>query len=97
MAMTEALRGHHDEAARWLTSLDTIELDYHLVFHLGESYAVAGDTARGLDLVERAVQHGFHPPDFIARHDPFLEPLRSAPAFDRIVAEARKQSEAFEE
>jgi hypothetical protein len=49
---------------------------------------MAGDKERAFTLLEEAVNGGFHPGEFIARHCPFLAPLRGSERFDRIAARA---------
>jgi hypothetical protein len=46
------------------------------------TFAMAGDTARALELVEQAVEHNPYPHDFIARYTPFMAPLRGMPEFE---------------
>jgi hypothetical protein len=66
-----------------------------MTFHLSESYAMAGETARALDLLEWAVDHGFYPDQFFAKWCPFMIPLRGSPEFDRIVAKAARRVAEF--
>ncbi len=94
-ALVDALNGHTARATQGLASIDLAPLDQHLVFHMAEPYALAGETDRALDLLARAVDEGFYPVDFIASHAPFLAPLRAHPRFETIVAAARRRSEAF--
>lgn len=46
---------------------------------------MAGDTTRALELLERAIDHGFYPHRFFAEWCPFMEPLRGMPECDRIM------------
>jgi thioredoxin-like negative regulator of GroEL len=92
-ALVHALSGRRAEA---LAALATAQpLDAHHRFHLAESWAMAGDTERAFALLEEAVQGGFHPGEFIARHCPFLAPLRGTPRFDAIAAEALRLTADF--
>jgi serine/threonine protein kinase len=70
-------------------------LDSHHKFHLAESFALAGDKERAFLLLEEAVNGGFHPGEFIARHCPFLAPLRGTERFDRIAARAVQLTAEF--
>ncbi len=94
-SLLAALQGRKAEAHEMLAAVDTAALDGHARFHLAESCAMAGDTARALALAEDAVNGNFYPYDFIARHDPFMEPLRKAPEFARILATAKRRVEEF--
>jgi len=94
-ALVAALEGRRDEALAWLRSLDLAPLDAHNIFHLCESFAMAGDTATALTLFERAVEGGFFPHEFYAVHCPFLEPLRGTPEFERILAKAERRVQEF--
>lgn len=78
-----------------LASVDVVPLDAHNRFHLAESFALAGDTNRALDVLEQAVEGGFYPYAFMAEHCPFLAPLRPSPRFAGILAKARERASAF--
>ena len=92
-ALVHAIEGRQAEA---LTVLRGVHgLDSHHKFHLAESFAMAGDTDRAFALLEEAVTTGFHPGDFIARHCPFLEPLRGTPRFDAVAARALRLTREF--
>jgi hypothetical protein len=56
---------------------------------------MAGDTARALELLEFAVDHGMYPYQFYAKFCPFMAPLRGMPEFDRIVAKAARRVAEF--
>ncbi len=94
-ALLAAAAGRTEEALGWLREVDTVSLDAHHTFHLSESYAMAGDTARALELLERAVDNGFYPHGFFAVHCPFMAPLRGTPEFARILARAKERVAAF--
>lgn len=95
LAMTALLRGAPDVARPHLDALAAMPLDPHLTFHVGECHALLGDVERALDLVASAGARGFHPPAFIARHDPFLARARSHPRFAAVAAEAERRWRAF--
>lgn len=62
---------------------------------LAQAFALAGDTASAVDWIKVAVEKGFINYPFLARHDPFLAPLAGNPAYDRVLADARRRWEAF--
>jgi non-specific serine/threonine protein kinase len=97
LSLLEALEGKPEAALQGLSTLDLAPLDAHNKFHLAESFAMAGDTARALELLEAAVEQGFHPFPFISEHCPFFAPLRSLPPFARIRERARSLTDAFRE
>ena len=94
-ALVAAVEGRPNDALALLAPVDIRVLDGHHLFHLAESFAMAGDTARGMELFEMAVDKSFYPHDFFARYCPFLEPLRGLPEFDRIIAKAAKRVAEF--
>jgi len=95
-ALVAALQGRREEAREWLLTVDWAALDAHHTFHLCESFIMAGDTTRGLQLFERAVENGFYPHAYFATHCPFLAPVRSTVEFDRILARAAERVAAFD-
>jgi serine/threonine protein kinase/tetratricopeptide (TPR) repeat protein len=95
-ALVAAIEGRKDEALTWLRTVDWAALDSHHTFHLSESFAMAGDTTRALELLERAVDNGFYTHDFFAVHCPFLAPLRGMAEFERILAKARRRVAEFD-
>ncbi|HSC27000.1 MAG TPA: tetratricopeptide repeat protein [Vicinamibacterales bacterium] len=94
-ALAAALKGRLDEARAILEPIDPSVLDGHQLFHVSESLTMSGDTARGMDALEVAIDRGFHPYDFIAVHCPFLEPLRGGPGFPRILSKAARGVAGF--
>jgi tetratricopeptide (TPR) repeat protein len=95
VSLTLALSGDKDAAREILSPLDGRVFDHHLSFHVAESYGVAGDHDWALTLLEYAVGHGFHPYEFIAKHNPFLDPLRADPRFALLEQDARRRWAAF--
>ncbi len=93
LALVDALSGRRDDALAHLAGVTG--LDGHHKFHLAESFAMAGDTDRALDLLEQAVEQGFHPYPYIAEHCPFMAPLRDLPRFADIAERARQLTAAF--
>ena len=94
-SLVNASEGRAAEALEALARVDLAPLDAHHTFHLSESFAMAGDTARALELLERAVDRGFYPYRFFADYCPFMAPLRGMPEFDRIVAKAARRVAEF--
>ena len=93
VALVHAMAGRCDEA---LALLDpAIGLDAHQKFHLAEAFAMAGATERAFDLLEEAVNGGFHPGEFIAQHCPFFDSLRGSPRYDAIAATALRLTAGF--
>jgi len=94
-SLVDGMEGRSRAALEALAQLDVTPLDAHQTFHIAESYAMAGDTARALALLEHAVDHGMYPYKFYAEYCPFMGPLRGSPEFDRIVAKAARRVEEF--
>jgi hypothetical protein len=94
-SLVDALQGRAAAALESLTQVDITRLDSHHTFHISESFAMAGDIARALELLERAVDNGFYPYDFLAVHCPFMAPLRGCAEFDRIMAKAKRRVTEF--
>ena len=94
-SLVEGMRGNRAGAIASLANLDIGGLDFHLTFHLGESFAVAGDTTRALELFDAAVEKGCYAHEFMARYCPFVESVRGTPEFDRILAKARIRAETI--
>ena len=94
-SLVDAVQGRRAEALDALDRVDLAPLDAHHTFHIAESFAMAGDTARALALLEHAVDHGFYPAQFFAEYCPFMAPLRGLPEFDGIVAKAARRVAEF--
>lgn len=62
---------------------------------LAGGYAMAGAVDDSIRWLEVAVGRGFINHPFLAVHDPLLAPVRSAPAFQRLMVEVRRRWEAF--
>jgi tetratricopeptide (TPR) repeat protein len=95
VSLVEALEGRQVEARATLATIADLNFDGHITFHLSESYAVAGDIASGLRLLEEGIERGFYPHDYIAAYCPFLAPLRSHPEFARVVTKAAQRVAEF--
>ena len=94
-ALVAVLEGRKAEALQMIAGVNTDALDGHTRFHIGEVFAMAGDSARAMQLVDQAVNGNFYPHLFIARYSPFLEPLRGSAEFARIVAKAERRVKEF--
>ena len=94
-SLVDAMQGRTIAALNALARVDVAPLDAHHTFHLSESFAMAGDTARALALLERAVDRGFYPSRYVGEWCPFMAPLRRMPEFDRIVAKASRRVAEF--
>ncbi|MEN8163753.1 MAG: tetratricopeptide repeat protein [Acidobacteriota bacterium] len=96
-SLVDALKGRPDAALERLAEIDITPLDAHNKFHLSESFAMAGDTRRALEILEIAVDQGFYPYPFINEYCPFMAPLRTLPDFARILAKSKEKTETFRE
>jgi tetratricopeptide (TPR) repeat protein len=94
-ALVAAVEGRLNDALALITPVDIRVLDGHHLFHLAESFAMAGDVARGMELFEMAVDRSFCAYDFFAVHCPFLEPLRGTAEFERVLAKAARRVAEF--
>jgi hypothetical protein len=94
-SLVATLQGDQARGRDALAQVNTAPLDFHLVFHLAESYAMAGDTPRALAVLDEAVDKGFYAYEFLASYCPFMAPLRGMPEFDRILAKAKGRWEEF--
>ncbi len=94
-ALVASLEGRSGDARELLAAVATGGLDGHTRFHLGEAFAMAGDTTRALQLFRDAVDTNFYPHDFIARQTPFVEPVRHLSEFADILATAARKVAEF--
>ncbi len=97
VSLVAALEGRRQAALAALADLDLAPLDPHTVFHLSESFAMAGDTWRALELLGAAVEQGFYPYRFLNEYCPFMAPLRSLPEFGPILESSREKTASFHE
>src|SRR5262249_29331508 len=67
VSLLAGLAGDRRGALEAIAPVHGMRLDHHMLFHVAECYAVAGETARAVELIGRSVSQGFHPYDFIAR------------------------------
>ena len=93
--LLDGMGGRLEKAREVLAEVDTEHLDAHHRFHIAESFAMAGDVDRALDLLEQSVEDGFYATHFIEDKCPFMEPLRDSPRFTAAVVASRRRSEGF--
>jgi len=94
-SLVASLGGDRARGLEVLAPVDTARLDFHLTFHLAESYAMAGALDRAMTALEEAVDKGFYAYGFMNEYCPFLGPLRGMPEFERIMEKARRRWEEF--
>jgi serine/threonine protein kinase/tetratricopeptide (TPR) repeat protein len=87
--------GRRDEALAVLATIDEAKLDGHHTFHLGESYVMAGEVARGIALLDRGIAMGFYQSDYFERICPFYEGIRDREDFQRMLAHAKRRVADF--
>ncbi|MEO7965935.1 MAG: protein kinase [Gemmatimonadaceae bacterium] len=96
-ALQLVLKGDHAGGLAALDELDLTAFDGHLTFHFTEVFALTGNIDRAMDNLATAVKKGFSPVDFIDRHCPLIEPLRTHAGFAAIVEVARARRQAIRE
>ena len=96
VALMAAMRGDRERAVETLQPFSQVPLDAHISFHHAEAFAVAGAPERAANLLDRAVDMGFHPYWFLARYDPLLNSLRGHQRFIRLLERAKEKWETFE-
>lgn len=94
LSLIDGLEGRSADALARLAPINLAVLDAHQWFHLAESFIVAGDLDRGLELLEHS-NTGFHPYGYMATYCRFLDPLRGLPRFEAILEQSRARTEAF--
>ena len=88
-------QGRHAEARAVLETIDETPLDGHHIFHLSESYAMAGAHAKAVELLDRAVTMGFYAADYFERISPFFGGIRERDDFARTLERARVRQAEF--
>jgi len=94
-SLVASLQGDRVHGLELLAPVNTALLDFHLTFHMSESFAMAGAADRALAVLEEAVDKGFYAHAFINTYCPFMAPLRGLPEFVRIMEKARGRWEEF--
>lgn len=64
-------------------------------YKIAQAYAVLGDKASALRILQRSVEGGFFPYTYLAA-DPLLQSLHGDPAYARILERARRRHEEFQ-
>ena len=70
--------------------------DFMLAHILADCHALLGDTAGGLEWLERSVGLGMINFPFLNEYDPFLAPLRGDPRFQQLMVRVKREWETFE-
>jgi eukaryotic-like serine/threonine-protein kinase len=94
LSLIDGLEGRRQAALERLAPVNLAVLDAHQWFHLAESFIVAGDLDRGLELLEHS-NAGFHPYGYMANYCRFLDPVRGLPRFEAILEQAQARTETF--
>lgn len=98
-ALSESITGQHDAAVNLLRQTEAeMEArgvaDPELKYKVAQAYAVLGDQAAALHMLQHTVEGGFFCyPCFLS--DPLLASIRSDPEFQRLAAEAGARHEQF--
>ncbi len=98
------LDGLHHRPAQGLARLREIELrmnargvsDSEAMYKVAQAYAVLGDSASALRMLQRSTVGGFFCYSYIV-HDPLLNSLRGLPELSRSLQQARQRQQQFEE
>jgi tetratricopeptide (TPR) repeat protein len=96
--LSAALRGDRKQALAAVT-VDLVEWArprFQFSWFVADAYARIGERVAALDWLENAVRLGFLNYRFMSMFDVHLRALRGDPAFEAVVAEARRRHEAFE-
>ena len=94
LSLIDGIEGRRETALERIQPIDVARLDPHHLFHFAESFILAGEQDRGLELLERAVT-GFYPHLYMAEYCRFLDPVRATPRFTGVLATARELAASF--
>ena len=98
-SLRESMAGQHDSAVSLLRQIENeMEArgvgDAEFKFKVTQAYAVLGEKAAALHMLQHTVEGGFFCyPCFLS--DPLLKSIRSDPEFQRLTTEARSRHEQF--
>jgi len=97
-AMAYALSGDREQVLTSITPdlREAAAWDDIFSWWLADCYALVGERDAALDCVQRMIELGMFNYPFLARHEPFLAPLRDEPRFGSLLEQARKLWVAFE-
>jgi non-specific serine/threonine protein kinase len=92
-----ALRGEGAGAAQSITTEVETALggDAQYCWFLADAYALADQRDAAITWLERAASLGFINYPLLAERDPFLQPLRSEPAFTSLIGDIKERWESF--
>jgi serine/threonine protein kinase/Tfp pilus assembly protein PilF len=76
---------------RWV---QTNPYDSEIMFFIARLYCLHGNKEKGIRLLRKAVESGFYCYPFFLI-DPFLDPVRDDPEFQKVLALAKEKHEAF--
>jgi non-specific serine/threonine protein kinase len=93
-----ALRGDRERARCSVTPAveEILGADPQYSWFLAQCYALVDDRDRAIEWLGHAAKLGFINYPLLAERDPFLEPLRSEPAFKTLIEDIRQRWEAFD-
>jgi tetratricopeptide (TPR) repeat protein len=97
-AMAYALSGDREQVLTSITPdlREAAAWDDIFSWWLADCYTLVGEHDAALDCVQRMIELGMFNYPFLARHEPFLAPLRDEPRFGSLLEQARKLWVAFE-
>ena len=97
LALKNYILGKYDTGLESVRKLDESgPMDSAVLFLIAESYATLEDSKNSLRVLRQAVEGGFFCYPFFLT-DPFLDPVRDDPEFQKILALAKEKHEAFKQ
>jgi serine/threonine protein kinase/tetratricopeptide (TPR) repeat protein len=88
-----AMRGERAKVDEMLTdqTIISVRRDIQYPWHVAVAYAILGEFDAAIEWLEVAIDNGFSNFRFLSELDPFLQPLRDLPSFERLVQKARQE------